>query len=78
MIQPPLDSTPIGTNTENKKILHLGSIPVGTKTPIPSKKQHINQISKIQIGLGFAPASDLFSYLYRITDNDIFKVQGNL
>ena len=32
---PPLDSTPIGTNTTNAKILHLESIPVDKKTPEP-------------------------------------------
>ena len=33
---------------------------------------------KIQIGRGSAAASYLFSYLYRITGDDIFTVQGNL
>ena len=34
--------------------------------------------NKIQIGWGFATASDLVSYLYGITGNDILIVQGNL
>ena len=33
MSRPPLDSTPIGTNTTNGKTSQLDSIPIGTKTP---------------------------------------------
>ena len=35
MIQPPLNSTPIGTNKTNIIMSHFDSTPIGTKTPDP-------------------------------------------
>ena len=35
MSRPPLESTPIGTNTPNARISDLDLTPVGTKTPYP-------------------------------------------
>ena len=36
MIRPPLDSTPLGKNTNNRKTSPIESIPVGTKMPEPT------------------------------------------
>ena len=37
MSRPPLELTPIGTNTPNTKISHLESTPFGTKLPDPKQ-----------------------------------------
>ena len=37
MSQPPLESTPIGTNTTNRTTSKLESIPIGTKNPDPTQ-----------------------------------------
>ena len=44
--QPPLDSTPIGTNTSNAKISHLELTTVDTKTPDPKTQTPPIEYSK--------------------------------
>ena len=46
MSQPNLDSTPIGTNTTNSNISHLGSTTVGTNTPDPKVLTLPTELSK--------------------------------
>ena len=46
MIQPPLESTPIGTSTGDKKITHLESTPVDTKIPYPKTPTLLTEFSK--------------------------------
>ena len=46
MSQPPLELTPIGTNTTNTKISHLDSTPVGKKKPYPKPVTRTAESSK--------------------------------
>ena len=46
MSQPPLDLTPIGTNTTNEKISHLDSTPIGKKKPYPKPVTWTTELPK--------------------------------